>query len=123
MAVMLQLAEEQITAFEEYVQIQQTIKDLTEKADAIRVDIEQCVAEANAPDNEAVVLIINDHLLEFSVVSKSFKFDYDIEQYIAETNAYETLTVSSTAAKKALSTEMVEKYFKIENGSRRLKIK
>jgi hypothetical protein len=123
MATTIDLTAEQITAFDEYIQIQQTIKELTEKAEAIRVDIDQCVKNANAADDEAVVLIINDHSLEFSVVAKSFKFDYDIVSYISETNAFDTLTVSSTAAKKSLSNEQVEKYFKIENGSRRLKIK
>ena len=123
MATVLELTPEQITAFDEYVQIQKAIKDLTEQADAIRAQIEQCVQEADAADDEAVVLVVNDSTLEFSVVAKSFKFEYDIQQYIKETNAFDTLTVSSTAAKNALSTEQVAKYFRIEKGTRRLKIK
>lgn len=123
MANMPKLTEQQVKRFDEYIALQDAIKQLTEQATEIRTEIEQVVYDSNSSDDESVVLIVNDKIIEFSVVSKSFKFDYDVKQYIEETSAYGTLTVSSTAAKAALSSEQIDKYFNIEKGSRRLKIK
>ena len=123
MATIIKLTEEQTTRFDEFVSLQQAIKDLTDQAAIIRTEIDQCVRDAEADDTEAVVILVNDNIIEFSVVANSYKFDYDIEDYIVETSAYNTLTVSSTVAKKELSSDQVEKYFRIEKGSRRLKIK
>lgn len=123
MAKIIELTPDQVEKYAEFCFIRQTIKELTEQANEICTEIEQQVYDSDAADDEPVVLIVKDNIIEFSVVPKSFKFDYDIKKYIEETNAYDTLTVSSTAAKKDLSSEQVSKYFTIDKGNRRLKIK
>jgi hypothetical protein len=123
MATIIKLSEEQTTRFDEFIALQQAIKDLKIQSDIIRTEIDQCVRDAEPPDTDAVVILVNDNIIEFSVVAKSFTFSYDIEQYIIETSAYNTLTVSSTAAKTELSSAQVEKYFSVEKGTRRIKIK
>lgn len=123
MAHTIALTDQQVERYDEYVYLQQTIKELTEQASIIRTELEQQVHDANVNDDEVAVFIVKDKIIEFSVVAKSFKFVYDIKDYIEETNAYETLSVSSTEAKKALNTEQLNKYFNIEKGTRRLKIK
>lgn len=123
MATIVKISEEQVARFEEYVAIQQAIKEMSDKAAEIRAEIDQCVYDVDPVEDESVVIIVNDSIIEFSVVPKSFKFDYDIKEYIEETSAYGTLTVSSTEAKKILSAKQVDKYFRIEKGTRRIKIK
>lgn len=123
MAVVIKISEEQTTRFDEYIALQKAIKEMTDQANEIRTEIEQCVHDENPADDQAVIIMVNDNVIEFSVVASSYKFAYDIEAYIHETQAYDTLTVSSTAAKKVLSKEQVEAYFSIDKGSRRLKIK
>jgi hypothetical protein len=123
MATVIKISEEQVSRFEEYVALQRSIKELSDQAAEIRAEIDQCVYDVDPIEDESVVIIVNDSIIEFSVVPKSFKFDYDIKEYIEETSAYDTLTVSSTEAKKILSAKQVDKYFRIEKGTRRIKIK
>lgn len=123
MAVQLELTQEQIDRYGRFIELKKQIDYLKKESDEIREEIDAAVRERDIDSSETVMIFIDDNVIELSKPTQTLKFNYDIAEFINETNKYDVLQVSTTLARKHLTTDEIDVYFKIEPGSRKLTIK
>lgn len=123
MATTLELTQEQVDRFSKFVEISNQIAILEQQAKEIRNEIEDVVLHSNVSDEETIMMFIDSDVIELSKPTKSLKFNYDVKDFINETKNYDVLAVSTTLARKHLTNEQLDVYFKIEQGKRKLSIK
>ncbi len=123
MAVQLELTQEQIDRYGRFIELKKQIEFLKKETDEIREEIDAAVRERDIDSSETVMIFIDDNVIELSKPTQSLKFNYDIAEFINETNKYDVLQVSTTLARKHLTADEIDVYFKIEPGSRKLTIK
>lgn len=123
MAVALELTQEQVDRYGQFIELKKQIELLTKESDVIRKEIEQAIKDQDIDSDETIVMFIDSNIIELSKPTQTLKFNYDIEQFINETRKYEVLQVSTILARKHLQSDELDVYFKIEPGSRKLSIK
>jgi hypothetical protein len=116
----IQIPNELTKTVTEFALLQQQIKELETRRDALRKAIDVHVTNIKEAVDEELSFENADYSLKFSAVPDALKFNYDIKGFIAETQKYECVSISVVEAKKHLSEAELCKYFITTTNKRKL---
>jgi hypothetical protein len=123
MSIPLILSDEQKEHFSEFIRIKDEIALLEKQAAEYKKELDDIVNTSDISSTESIIININDRSIEYSKVSESIKFDYDVQLFLSEVQDYSLMDISVTKARKALSAEQIDQYFRTELGGRKMYVK